>query len=142
MESEDDLFNQNLDDDNSEGVSKLKLFVISSTADYIQLHLNVHQIKQMEIEQIIQQNSSQNYSLFYQEIIDVTKATRSLKINDIKMLALKDLDWEVNISQISWDLFEDSENSQLEKEEIKFESDNDSNGLKNKEKIKNCQRTK
>ena len=93
MESEDDLFNQNVDDDdNSEGVSKLKLFVISSTADYIQLHLNILQIKQMEMEQIIQQNSSQNYSLFYQEIIDVTKATRSLTINDIKMLALKDLD--------------------------------------------------
>ena len=134
MESEDDLFNQNLDDDNSEGVSKLKLFVISSTADYIQLHLNIHQLKQMEMEQIIVQNSSQNYSLFYQEIIDVTKATRSLTINDIKMLALKDLDWEVDISQISWDLFEHSENSQLEKEEIKYESDNDSNGLKNKDK--------
>ena len=50
------------------------------------------------------------------------------------MLALTDLDLEVDISQISWDLFEDSENSQLEKEKIKYESDNDSNGLKNKEK--------
>ena len=53
MESEDDLFNQNLDGDNSEQVSKLKLFVISSTADYIRLQLNIHQIKQIEIEHII-----------------------------------------------------------------------------------------
>ena len=101
MESGDDLFNQNLDDDNSEKVFKLKLFAISSTVVYIKLHINIHQIKEMKIEQIIEQNSFRDYSLFYQDITDVTKTTRSLTFNDIKMLALKDLDLKVDISQIS-----------------------------------------
>ena len=75
MENENNLFNQNLDDDKSEQESKLKLFVISSTVDYIKLHMNLYQIKGIEIEQIIEQNSFQHYSLFYQEIIDVTKVS-------------------------------------------------------------------
>ena len=58
------------------------------------------------------------------------------------MFAQKDLDLEVNISHISCDLFDDSKNSQYEKEEIKYEPDNDSNELKNKENIKIDQTTK
>ena len=41
MESEDDLFNQNIDDHNSEEVSKFKLFAIYNTADFIKLHINI-----------------------------------------------------------------------------------------------------
>ena len=41
MESKADLFNQNIDDDNSEEVSKLKLLAIYNTADFIKLHINI-----------------------------------------------------------------------------------------------------
>ena len=61
MESEEELFNQNLDDDNSDEQSKVKLFVISSADDYVKLHLNLHQLKKIEIEELIKENHHHPY---------------------------------------------------------------------------------
>ena len=61
MESEEELFNQNLDDDNSDEQSKVILFVISSAYDYVMLHLNLHQLKKIEIEELIKENHHHSY---------------------------------------------------------------------------------
>ena len=54
----------------------------------------------MVTEQIIQEYSFQHYSLFYKEIIGATKTTRNLTINYIRMLALEDLNFEVEYHKL------------------------------------------
>ena len=134
MESEEEFFNQNLDDDNSDEQSKVKIFVISSSDDYVKLHLNLHQLKKIEIEELIKENYHHPYWQFSNEVIDMTKITRNLSINDIKRLTIETLNTNADASQISWDLSDASNISQLEKEEVKYESDDDSCGLKDKRK--------
>ena len=133
MESEEELFNQNLDD-NSDEQSKVKLLVISSADDYVKLHLNLHQLKKIEIEELIKENHHHPYWQFSNEVIDMTKITRNLSINDIKRLTIETLNTNADASQISWDLYDAFNISQLEKEEVKYESDDDSCGLKDKRK--------
>ena len=134
MESEEEFFNQNLDDDNSDEQSKVKLFVISSADYYVKLHLNLHQLKKIEIEELIKENHHHPYWQFSNEVIDMTKITRNLSINDIKRLTIETLNTNDDASQISWDLSDAFNISQLKKEEVKYESDDDSCGLKDKRK--------
>ena len=53
MDSEDEVLNPNSDNENTEGLTKTRIVVVSSSNDTIKVHTNFQLVKDLEVEEII-----------------------------------------------------------------------------------------
>ena len=129
MDSEDEVLNPNSDNENTEGLAKTRIVVVSSSNDTIKVHTNFQLVKDLEVEEIIKADKDGKCLCSKQWIIDISKITQSLETKEINRLLIKTLNPDANYSMIEETSKENTSIHELVEEEDKNSSDDDQYGL-------------
>ena len=129
MGSEDEHISQYFEENNSLEDTKTRMVIISCINNWIQIHINVSEMKDQSTEELVQEYNGQTFDHSSQDIIDITKTTRNLTMDEIKQLSIKTMMPEADISQLNWENLGEVRNLQSLEENVKEATEDESYGL-------------
>ena len=98
METEEDIMNHSFDEDSILEHAKIRTFVVSSFDDRIQIHVNAIDLKDWSIEELVKRINWKSQKHNLQQIIDISKLTKDLTVDQIKQQSINTLNPTVDAS--------------------------------------------
>ena len=137
MASEEDIMDHSFDEDSILERAKIRTFVVSSIDNRIQIHVNALELKDLNIEELAKRINWKSLEHDQQPIIDISKLTKDLTIDQIKQQSIKVLNLAIDASLLSYNYSGNSRNISEINEDMNQDSEDESFGLKSRKKYEN-----